>query len=216
MNIKKSEVLRYLGYRGQALGEGLDRAVDEAVETCRRLARPRYTYRVFETRREEGGVRLAGTGILLPGRDIAAFLEGAARCALLAATLGVEVESRIRVLERADLTAALLLDAAATAAVEAVCDEAQAALADEAERLFPGGRYSPGYGDLPLSLQPEILAALDAGRRIGLTCTDRLLLLPRKSVTAAVGLFPEPAAEPGGSCDRCPLRENCIYHADQQ
>ena len=56
--------------------------------------------------------------------------------------------------------------------------------------LVPTRRYSPGYGDLPLSVQPALLDALDAGRRLGVTLTESLLMVPMKSVTAVVGIGP--------------------------
>lgn len=64
------------------------------------------------------------------------------------------------------------LEAEARAAVEASGDE----------RLLP--RRSPGYGELPLEMSREILAKLDATKRIGVALTDALLLVPAKSVTA--------------------------------
>jgi hypothetical protein len=72
-------------------------------------------------------------------------------------------------------------------------------------------RFSPGYGDLPLDIQPALLAVLDAERRIGLTCTQSLILLPRKSVTALIGLGESlPAREQkAGSCEGCSLSKTC-------
>ena len=61
-------------------------------------------------------------------------------------------------------------------------EEARAAVGAEGRRLLP--RRSPGYGDLPLELSREILARLDATRRIGVSLTDANLLVPSKSVTA--------------------------------
>jgi cobalamin-dependent methionine synthase I len=49
-------------------------------------------------------------------------------------------------------------------------------------------RYSPGYGDLPLEMQREIIRALDCGRTIGVTLTESLLMQPSKSVTAVIGM----------------------------
>ena len=57
-------------------------------------------------------------------------------------------------------------------------------------------RFSPGYGDLPLSVQPAFLAALDATRRLGITLTSSFLMVPTKSVTAFVGVA---RPSPGGS-----------------
>lgn len=213
MNIDKQEVLRYLGHRGQAYDERLEEQIQTAISTCQSLARPQITYRLFELNREQAGIRLAGTELILTGQSIAAHLQGAEQCALLAVTLGVEVENRIRVLERGDITASLVLDAAAADAVEKVCDEAEAAIAQEAETigLYNGPRFSPGYGDLPLTLQPGIVRVLDTARRIGLTCTESLILLPRKSVTAIAGLFDQPQAAARSDCSACSLRERCDF-----
>ncbi len=51
-------------------------------------------------------------------------------------------------------------------------------------------RFSPGYGDCPLSAQRSIVnSVLNATRLIGLTVTPTSLLIPTKSVTAVIGLF---------------------------
>ena len=110
------------------------------------------------------------------GRDVV-FLCG---------TLGVGFDAwqrRLSVLSAAD---ALLSQQLGLDAVEREMDrleeEARAAVGAEGRRLLP--RRSPGYGDLPLELSREILARLDATRRIGVSLTDANLLVPSKSVTA--------------------------------
>ncbi len=60
--------------------------------------------------------------------------------------------------------------------------EARAEVEKEGLRLAP--RKSPGYGEMPLEMSREIIARLDATRRIGVALTDALLLVPSKSVTA--------------------------------
>ena len=84
----------------------------------------------------------------------------------------------------------LLFDAACSAYAEYMADVCQNEVAEAAARcgLQVRGRFSPGYGDLPLQVQPGLLAALDAGRRLGITLTDSLLMIPRKSITAIVAL----------------------------
>jgi len=49
-------------------------------------------------------------------------------------------------------------------------------------------RFSPGYRDLPLTLQREIFTLLEPSRRIGLSLNASLLMSPSKSVTAIVGI----------------------------
>ena len=48
-------------------------------------------------------------------------------------------------------------------------------------------RFSPGYGDFPLTAQRDIFAILDCPKRIGLSLNQSLLLSPTKSVTAVIG-----------------------------
>ena len=57
----------------------------------------------------------------------------------------------------------------------------------EGEGLTLTGRFSPGYGDLPLTLQPALLERMQA-YRIGLTVNAGGQLQPEKSVTALCGL----------------------------
>lgn len=72
------------------------------------------------------------------------------------------------------------------------------------------GRYSPGYGDWPITVQPLVAAALDTARRAGLCVTDSNLMTPRKSVTALLGVSDHPVrghlAGCGHWCAAHPLR----------
>lgn len=214
MTIDRAEVLRYLGSRGQEPGRELDAMVDEAMARCRELVRPRRVYRIFGLYRAvDGAIELAGAAMTVSGNTASSCLAGAELAAVFAATAGSEVEAEIRALQVTDLSRSLVLDAAATAWIEAFCDEVEAEIrADPAAAgRFAGPRFSPGYGDLPLELQPAILRALDAGRRIGLTCTESLILLPRKSVTALVGIFGHPVGGERPGCAGCALRDRCGF-----
>ena len=48
-------------------------------------------------------------------------------------------------------------------------------------------RFSPGYGDWDIHAQPELLRLTQA-ESIGISLTESLMLRPRKSVTAVIGL----------------------------
>ena len=84
-----------------------------------------------------------------------------------------------------------MLDAACSAYVEAAVEQMdQQVKTDAAAHGLAGNwRFSPGYGDCPLSAQRSIVNALNATRLIGLTVTPTSLLMPTKSVTAVIGLF---------------------------
>lgn len=165
----------------------------------------------------EGGsqpqVALAGCGLVLPGRDIARHLRGAKAVALMACTLGMVNERELRKHNAMSPTDGMMYGAASSALVEAAANAVEASIvAWAADRgLHTNWRYSPGYGDLPLSVQPAFLRSLDATRRIGLSLTPSWLLVPTKSVTAVVGLFdrPQAGAEVRTGCKGCQLRTAC-------
>lgn len=213
----KEEVFRYLGRRGQEVPEALEEMVEACMTEMAQAARPRFVTGQYDIKKTEQGLLLEGAGLTLPGANIARHLSGCQEAILLAATLGVEADGLIRRWEPVDLTRSLVLDACATQQIEALCDQGEEELRAEAakEGKQATGRYSPGYGDLPLSLQPKVLVALDAGRRIGLTCTDRWILLPRKSVTAVIGRG-EGMAPRAKGCENCPMGVSCPYRKEKQ
>ena len=81
------------------------------------------------------------------------------------------------------------MDAAATAAVEQAADELEKAIAREVakESLKMRWRFSPGYGDWKLENQKKFFYVTGAPE-IGISLTESLMLVPRKSVTAIIGL----------------------------
>ena len=73
------------------------------------------------------------------------------------------------------------------------------------------GRFSPGYGDWPIGVQPLVAAALDTARRVGLCVTENDLMTPRKSVTALLGLSDHPVKGHLAGCGHCVLNTRCEY-----
>ena len=90
-----------------------------------------------------------------------------------------------------------------------MCEQLQREAARRLPALYQTDRFSPGYGDLPLTLQPGILAALDAGRRAGITLLPSLLMNPSKSVTAIFGLSQRPQPARVRGCAYCRMQATC-------
>ena len=164
--IDRRETLRYLQYRGGELSEAIRADLDRCEETLLAAARPRIIWRCFD-RLSDG--TLAGTDFRPEGEDIAALLSGCDRVILMAATLGAEAESLLRRTQARDMADAVILDAAGSAAIENVCDNLCADLAALFAPRYLTERFSPGYGDMPLSQQRELCRVLDLERRIGVT-----------------------------------------------
>jgi len=210
VGLNRNEVLRYLGYRDQAIDEKMEQQTDRLMDELKDAAAVKYICRTFRIEKGKGSV-LIGDGLLeLPGSAISRHLEDSEECILMAATLGSNVDKRIRYYGKIDVTKALIFDACATAYIEAVCDELCRKI--EAELLEKGWaltfRFSPGYGDVPITLQKQLLMVLDASRRIGLTLTPTMLMTPQKSISGIVGIGRDIVKR---TCSGCRRYDNCEY-----
>lgn len=207
MDVNVAEALRYLGASGAP--EELRRQVAQVGEELSRAVTPRYTYRVFSMERKGEAFVLPQAGITLSGRTARTMLSDCDQAALLCCTLGVGFTALLQARQARDMAQAVILDACGSALVEAGCDAAQEELAQRLPGRYLTDRFSPGYGDLPLALQPALCAALDASRRVGVHVTGQYLLDPDKSVTAIIGLSDRPQRARVRGCAFCALREDC-------
>ena len=208
--LNTDEILRYMGTPPDQAGAELRALAEECAREMLAAARPRWAYRVFDLEFALGGVRL-GKALLLPGEDLKRHLAGCGRAVLFAATLSAQADGLIRRAESRDMLRALALDCAAAAAVEELCDQIEGELQENFPGCFFPFRYSPGYGDLPLTLQGELLNLLDAPRKIGLCASAAHILTPRKSVTAILGVSDTPVNQTARSCVGCPAQSSCQY-----
>ena len=199
----RREALRYLGIKSDPPPD-VARQVERAMSRLLPLCAPRSVWRVFPKDR---------LPLDLPGQDIHQLLRDCDRVVLFALTLGPEAELLIRREGLRSPTEALILDACASAACEQACDELQKKLEDQlcVEGICPTDRFSPGYGDLPLTVQAPLLELLDAQKRCGITLSDTCIMTPRKSVTAIFGLADRPQGKRARGCAFCSMRQNCSF-----
>ena len=202
------EALRYLG-AGSHPPEELRRQAAAAAAELAAQVQPRYTYKLFPLVREESGFRLDGTDLLLSGQTAQRMLAQCGQAVLLACTLGTKLDDMIRSAQARDMARAVILDACGSALVEQGCDEAERDIAARFPGLYLTDRFSPGYGDLPLSLQPAICGLLDAERRVGIHVTSSFLMNPSKSVTAVIGLSDKPQMARIRGCAWCAMWDTC-------
>ncbi len=150
---------------------------------------------------------------LLPGEDVHKHLTGCGQAILLAVTLGPGVDAQIRRAGVGDIAAGVASDALGSALAEQAADAAEAQLRQWAatEGKYLTGRFSPGYGDWDIAVQPMVAAALDTVRKAGLCVTDTNLMTPRKSVTALLGVSDHPVKGQLAGCGHCVLRTRCEY-----
>ncbi|MBQ6394718.1 MAG: hypothetical protein IJH87_00015 [Atopobiaceae bacterium] len=210
LHVDRSEVLRYLGYAGQTVDASLDERIDSLISRCEEVSEPSWTFRVFPIEHAEEGIRLTGTSLVLAGESIRTHLAESRFCAVMAATAGLSNERELRRLSLLNGLDGMVFDAAGSALAETAADACNASIIEyaHARGLFSTWRFSPGYGDLPLSLQPAIARVLELEKRLGISVTDSLMLIPAKSVTAFVGLSDTPQ-ETERSCATCGFFPYC-------
>lgn len=141
--VDREEALAFLGHRGQELGDLRER-LERAACLCEKELVPRGVYREMDA-----SEALA----LLPGLDIARHVGGCTRVVLLAVTLGTQSEMLLCRERALSATDGLLVDACASSLVEQAANVLDGHIVEEAAArgLAATTRFSPGYGDLPLS-----------------------------------------------------------------
>lgn len=216
IEIDKKEVLRYLGYKNQEMTPALDHLIDELRMELKTIARYKYTYKIVDLVRDQQGQISVKEGILpLQGENIQKHLAKDEKAVILAATLGFEVEKRLNYYSKTDLTRNLILDSCGTQMIEEVCDGIEE---EVKESMGPGFyytfRYSPGYGDYPIDVNNQLVLFLEGFKRIGLSVTDSHLLLPRKSVTAIMGIQTVPFESEFDRCAACLARSYCKFRKE--
>ena len=184
MEKRIKEATRYLGYKSKVIDEQTCNMLVEGFSKLEGIAHSRFVYRLFLIN-HLGDDKLKIGEMKIHSKNLARNLQGCERCAIFAVTLGTEVDMYIRRYAITDMAKALIMQACAAVLVEEQCDKIEAELRCQGTLK---ARFSPGYGDLSLEYQKDILKVLDATKKIGVTINDEYMMLPLKSVTAFVGI----------------------------
>ena len=184
-----TDALRYMGVPPEGRTEELVRTVYAAFGRLEGYVTPRCVWGRFHIVHFDGGIELEGAYIY--SNDIARLTSRSDECIVLAATLGHETDRQITIAQNRNMLDGLALDACASVRIDAYIDQfirsEIAPWLHEGEKMT--SRFSPGYGDLKMNVTEDIIAILNASKRIGLGVTGSLMMSPVKSVTAIAGLF---------------------------
>ncbi len=181
-HVRRAEMLRYARCGD---GVGVEKEAEQAQRLVDDLIRPAAAAVVFDIKRD--GEKLFVADTELEGKSIKKLLAPCNKCVVMAITVGFEVDMKLAALGSASPALWLLADAAASSAVEDACDACCESIESElGVKLTP--RFSPGYGDLPMNIQPALLTLTNARRDLGLTVGSGCMLSPIKSVTAIAGI----------------------------
>lgn len=128
---------------------------------------------------------------VIKSKSLCKLLTKSDEILLMASTVGSEVTQKISdEIKNGDIALGVVIDAVASeyadCGLDYIIEFVNKMVRREGKRLTKS-RYSPGYGDLPLSNQKIIFDILNLDK-LELMLTDRFVLVPEKSVIAIAGI----------------------------
>ncbi len=203
--VKLSEVLRYAACRETS--EDVTALAQWAAAESAPVVQGRVCWREMEVQVTGDTVCLEGT--VWTSHKLAQRLSGCGKAVVFAATVGLALDRLIVRYGHLSPAKGLMLQALGAERVETLCDIFNEEMQTRYGSMQP--RFSPGYGDLPLTAQRDLFKLLECPRRIGLFLNESLLMSPTKSVTAIIGIGGTPCAMEG--CQVCG-KQDCTFRRD--
>ncbi|MBD3277375.1 MAG: hypothetical protein GF388_03660 [Candidatus Aegiribacteria sp.] len=167
--------------------DSLEKPAKSSVEELMKTAEPLALYRNLEVL--ETGDRIIRTReISFESRSLVRYLGSPSVITLFLATAGPTPEFRSEELSAGGRhLESYMLDSAASELVEKTARSLQMRIAEQLRGCTSTARFAPGFGDLALDCQEEILDLLKAGEYgIGLV-EDSCMLVPAKTATGVIG-----------------------------
>ncbi|HHS12363.1 MAG TPA: hypothetical protein ENN03_01190 [bacterium] len=185
-------VIRRIGYprSDHSVPENVKAILDAELSRAPDLMKGRCAYRIFAAVFNQEGVFLKEAGWTVRSLQVRRMLEGSEYAAVFMVTIGPDLEREVaRLMQQGEMTRAWILDAVGSETVDEAANRVhhqiiQKEADTQGYTITP--RFSPGYGDWPLSCQKEMLR-VSGGRHAGIRVTDSFLMRPRKSVSALLG-----------------------------
>jgi len=192
-NPKKELILTRLGYKKNVTTFStsdktqLDAGIKEGLLLCA----PQGIYGILDIISNNGTTIKFKNDIEINSINLAEFLKNSSRAVFMFATVGHQVCDRISSeISSGNPALGVILDSVASqttdAAVAWISEFVDKSIKKSGQKLTVH-RYSPGYGDLSLSVQKVIFNMLQLDK-LGIKITDSFMLEPEKSVIAISGI----------------------------
>ncbi len=213
LKIEFADVCRYLGCTETNIDAKTSEEIRLAEAKLQEEVVLKKVHREFHVGFKESAVQLLNTTLRLEGKSARELLYESNRCILMAITLGGDVEYLLRRLQLVDMSKAVIMDACASSMIESACEDFEREIRREyqGEEVYFTDRFSPGYGDLNLSVQKDVCKILETDKKIGVVTTGDGIMIPRKSITAIFGIATQPQKKRIKGCNYCDMKEFCDY-----
>ena len=152
-------------------------------------------------------------GLTLDSKELSSYIKGSSHIYAFLATIGKDIEeAATSYMNAGDHLLGYLMDRVGSFAVESMAKNMEDALRNDLarENLSVSMRFSPGYCDWPIEEQFKLAKIIDFGKA-GVRLTESCVMIPRKSITAIVGIGPNKLfSEVKSPCAVCNMKV-CDY-----
>lgn len=198
----KENALKYLDYQGQVVDDSLSYMIDECLEEIDQMNSFKVIYKTLPLSFHPLSIK--DTDIHIDYPDLNDLLSHCHDVVIIACTLGIQIDKRLKYYSHIDVTKMTVFDAIASSYLEIKCDEYEKKHI-VGKRTF---RFCPGYGHVPIELNLQLARIVDSYHKIGLSVQDNHILLPQKSMIGLIGLGDNSLQK---SCKNCINTKNCDF-----
>lgn len=173
-----------MGFKGAGrVPERFRGIFSEMKKAAGTLSKPTASFADYDTVR---GDILSVSGVEIPGKLAQSQLGGSSEITAIVVTLGKELDREIsRLHDEGSELESFILDSIGSELAEYAARTIDAGIRAE-KKLRGSARISPGYADLPLSL--NLWFARELGKDIGVVCdAEAYTFVPRKTISAFIG-----------------------------
>lgn len=208
INPPRKEILRYMACKKESGNE--TKLIDELLPLVKKAASPKGSFAFFEIERDEASIYINGQSL----KSLSLFknLRLCNMAIIFSLSLGAEIDRLISKYSVSRPSAALCINAVATAMIEEYakifCEEMKDLF--KKENLFLRPRFSPGYADFDLKEQFLFIKLTNAGKLCGINLTDGFMMTPSKSITAIMGASEKDLLCINSGCEMC-KQKNCEF-----
>lgn len=208
--INHEAIKRYLKHHKGKLSEEWENEISSCLEEALELSLPMHVKKPYRIR-TSNGVDFIDIPLKVDSIALKECLQEQETTWVVICTIGFQIQRKINRYMITNPTKGVILDACASAVIEAYAE----ILNEEIHGGFR--RFSPGYGDFDLSYQKTFARLLDAEKTIGIYISPAGLMIPEKSILFLLGGGKKQSL--GGfkgckDCEKCEF-ESCIYRRNK-
>lgn len=196
--MNKQLIYHYLNIHG-TINQNIELLIDQCIQEVQELAEFRVVSQYFHLQHQP--LKIKELDLELSSQDLSFYFQECHECFIVACTLGIQIDRRIKYYEHIDMTKAIVFDAVSNAYLEECQNQYEKSL-NLGNHTF---RFAPGYGDIALTLNKTLAKVLQIDKKLGVSINDGGLFLPMKSMLGIIGLGKEVKKR----CLSCLRKEQC-------